>query len=110
MKETSVLRALAALSQVNRLRAFRMLVAAGHQGATPTAMAKRLKVSQATLSFHLKELMNAGLVTQERMGRHLVYRADFRRMDAVLGYLLQNCCQDEACRPTQGSERAEERT
>ncbi len=99
MKESSVVRALAALSQVNRLRAFRMLVVAGTQGATPTEIAKRLKVSQATLSFHLKELMHAGLVTQERAGRHLVYRADFRRMDALLGYLMQNCCQGGACEP-----------
>lgn len=76
-----------------------MLVVAGTQGATPTAIAKGLKVSQATLSFHLKELMNAGLVTQERMGRHLVYRADFRRMDALLGYLVQNCCRVAACQP-----------
>lgn len=103
MKESSVVRSLAALSQVNRLRAFRMLVVAGSQGATPTAMAKRLKVSAATLSFHLKELMNAGLVTQERVGRHLVYRADFRRMDALLGYLTQNCCQGDACRPPSGA-------
>lgn len=103
MKESSVVRSLAALSQVNRLRAFRMLVVAGSQGATPTAMAKRLKVSAATLSFHLKELMNAGLVTQERVGRHLVYRADFRRMDALLGYLMQNCCQGDACRPPSGA-------
>ena len=99
MKESVAVRALAALSQVNRLRTFRMLVVAGRQGATPTAMAKRLKVSGATLSFHLKELMHAGLVTQERNGRHLVYRADFRRMDALLGYLVQNCCQGAACEP-----------
>jgi ArsR family transcriptional regulator, arsenate/arsenite/antimonite-responsive transcriptional repressor len=99
MKESSAVQALAALAQVNRLRAFRMLVVAGHQGATPTTMAKRLKVSGATLSFHLKELMNAGLVTQERRGRHLVYRADFRRMEALLAYLMQNCCQGESCQP-----------
>ena len=103
MKESFAVRALAALSQVTRLRAFRMLVVAGHQGATPTAMAKRLRVSGATLSFHLKELMHAGLVTQERVGRHLVYRADFRRMDALLAYLTQNCCQDDSCQPRPGA-------
>jgi len=97
MKELNVLRALAALSQAKRLRAFRMLVVAGTRGATPTMIAKRLKVSQATLSFHLKELVQAGLATQERMGRHLVYRADFQRMDALLGYLMRNCCQSGAC-------------
>jgi ArsR family transcriptional regulator, arsenate/arsenite/antimonite-responsive transcriptional repressor len=102
MKETAVLKALAALSQAHRLRVFRALVAAGKTGSTPSTIAKRLKVSPATLSFHLKELMNAGLTTQERNGRNLIYRADFRRMNELLGYLTENCCQgDKAAEPAQ---------
>lgn len=95
MKEPAVLRSLAALSQAHRLRVFRALVVAGTVGSTPSTITKRLKVSPATLSFHLKELLNAGLVTQERSGRNLIYRADFQRMNDLLAYLTQNCCQGE---------------
>jgi DNA-binding transcriptional ArsR family regulator len=97
MKEQTVLRALAALSQASRLRAFRALVVAGQAGATPGTIAKRLKVSPATLSFHLKELTNAGLVSQERNGRNLIYRADYGAMDALLAYMTENCCQGASC-------------
>lgn len=93
MKQSNILKALAALSQASRLRAFRALVVAGPAGSTPTAIARRLKVQPATLSFHLKELMNAGLVSQERDGRNLIYRADYARMSEVLAYLTENCCQ-----------------
>ncbi len=97
MKEQSVLKALSALSQANRLRVFRALVVAGQPGATPGAIGKRLKVSPATLSFHLKELVNAGLVTQERSGRNLIYRADYSAMNALLAYMTENCCQGSTC-------------
>jgi ArsR family transcriptional regulator len=98
MKESTALKALAALSQANRLRLFRALVVAGQAGAMPTAIAKRIKVSPATLSFHLKELTNAGLVTQERRGRNLIYRADYARMNDLLAYMTENCCQGESCK------------
>jgi len=62
-------------------------------------MADGSGIPPATLSFHLKELLSAGLVTQERQGRHLVYRASFERMNALLGYLTENCCQGEVCAP-----------
>ncbi|MFO1407802.1 MAG: metalloregulator ArsR/SmtB family transcription factor [Steroidobacteraceae bacterium] len=97
MKETSVLRALGALAQANRLRVFRFLVVAGPSGATPGALAKRFRVSPATLSFHLKELVNAGLVTQERAGRNLIYRADYAVMSALLSYMTENCCGGATC-------------
>ena len=101
MKQSEVLKSLAALSQANRLRAFRALVMAGPAGTTPGEIARRLKVQPATLSFHLKELMNAGLVTQERNGRHLIYRADYVRMSGLLAYLTDNCCTvPQACTPT----------
>ena len=92
MKEKEVLLAMAALSQVNRLRLFRLLVVAGQQGATPGALGRRLKVSPATLSFHLKELANAGLVSQQRDGRNLIYRANYAAMNALLAYMTENCC------------------
>jgi len=97
MKEAAVLKALAALSQANRLRLFRSLVTAGHAGATPTGIGRRLKVSPATLSFHLKELTHAGLITQERSGRNLIYRADYAHMAELLAYLTENCCQGDSC-------------
>jgi ArsR family transcriptional regulator, arsenate/arsenite/antimonite-responsive transcriptional repressor len=97
MKEPAVLKSLAALSQAHRLRVFRALVVAGKSGSTPTNIAGRIKVSPATLSFHLKELLNAGLISQQRSGRNLIYRADFQRMNDVLAYLTENCCQGEKC-------------
>jgi DNA-binding transcriptional ArsR family regulator len=97
MDEKDVVRSLAALAQGLRLQIFRVLVVAGPVGMTPGALAEHLDVAATTLSFHLKELMNAGLVTQERLGRHLIYRASFDRMNALLGYLTENCCQGAGC-------------
>ena len=98
MEEKTVIKALAALAQPNRLQVFRCLVVAGLQGATPGQLGEQLGVPNATLSFHLKELLNAGLVSQERQGRHLVYRVEFAQMNGVLAYLTENCCQGaEAC-------------
>ncbi len=74
-----------------------MLVVAGPAGLTPGAIAEQLDVPGATLSFHLKELMNAALVTQERDGRNLIYRAAFDHMNGLLGFLTENCCQGAAC-------------
>jgi DNA-binding transcriptional ArsR family regulator len=99
MEEKDVVRSLAALAQPARLQAFRALVVAGQQGLTPGAMAEALDVPASTLSFHLKELANAGLVTQERDGRNLIYRAAFEHMNALLAYLTENCCQGVACLP-----------
>ena len=97
MKETMIVRALAALAQEARLRIFRALVVAGSSGLNPGDLASELDVAPATLSFHLKELTNAGLITQERQGRYLVYRASFESMNELLAYLTENCCQGEAC-------------
>lgn len=97
MQEQDIIRALAALAQSHRLRIFRLLVVAGQQGLTPGALAEALELPPATLSFHLKELSQAGLLSQERLGRNLVYRADFERMNGLLAYLGENCCQGEAC-------------
>jgi DNA-binding transcriptional ArsR family regulator len=99
MEETDVIRALAALAQSLRLQIFRVLVVAGPTGMTPGALAEHLGAAATTLSFHLKELTNAGLVTQERLGRYLIYRASFEQMNGLLGYLTANCCQGEKCLP-----------
>ena len=97
MEEQTVLKALTALSQAHRLRVFRALVVAGQAGLTPGQIAEAQQIPAATLSFHLKELVQAGLLTQERQGRSLIYRADFTRMNALLAFLTENCCQGEPC-------------
>ncbi|KQY88902.1 MULTISPECIES: helix-turn-helix transcriptional regulator [Roseateles] len=100
MEEAVVIKSLAALAQPLRLQVFRALVVVGDAGLTPGAIQEALGVAPATLSFHLKELVNAGLVTQERASRNLIYRAHYAHMNAVLGYLTENCCQGAACTTT----------
>ena len=97
MKEIEVVRSLAALAQEVRLRVFRALVVAGTEGLTPSALAAQLEVASNTLSFHLKELAHAGLISQERQGRNLIYRASFASMNDLLSYLTENCCQGAEC-------------
>lgn len=97
MEEQDTIRALAALAQAVRLRLFRSLVVAGNAGLTPGAIAEQLAVPATTLSFHLKELVHADLINQERQGRNLIYRASFATMNGLLAYLTENCCQGEAC-------------
>jgi len=97
MEEKDVIRALAALAHEVRLRVVRMLVLAGPNGLTPGTILTQLDLPNATLSFHLKELMQAGLVTQERDGRSLIYRAAYGQMNTVLGFLTENCCQGQPC-------------
>ncbi len=97
MDENEVVTSLAALAQPVRLKVFRALVVAGQGGMTPGVMAEGLKIPPNTLSFHLKELSHAGLVTQERVSRNIVYRAAYEHMNALLGYLTENCCRGSAC-------------
>ncbi|MDF1484152.1 metalloregulator ArsR/SmtB family transcription factor [Ramlibacter sp. H39-3-26] len=103
MESNAVVRSLAALAQPVRLQVFRCLVVAGQEGLTPSDLVEAIGVPATSLSFHLKELTHAGLVTQERQGRHLIYRAAFDQMNALLGYLTENCCQGEACAVSNGS-------
>lgn len=91
MEEADVVKGLDALAQPMRLQVFRALVVVGDAGLTPGAIHEALGVAPATLSFHLKELVNAGLVTQQRASRNLIYRADCGRMDSVVSYLTQSC-------------------
>ena len=97
MEEIEVVQALAALAHAARLRVFRLLVVAGPSGLTPGALSEATGVPATTLSFHLKELAHAHLVSQERDGRHLIYRASFDHMNGLLGYLTAHCCAGEAC-------------
>lgn len=97
MDEQQVIRALAALAHPVRLTIFRALVVAGPAGLTPGVMQQGLGVPATTLSFHLKELAQAQLVSSERQGRSLLYQAAFAQMNALLGYLSANCCQGAPC-------------
>ena len=97
MDEKTAVSSLAALAQAMRLRIFRALVGAGPVGMTPGALSATLDVPASTLSFHLKELMHAGLVSQEREGRHLIYRPSVEQMNALLEYLSDHCCQGAGC-------------
>lgn len=102
MKEDQVVSALGALAHPQRLRTFRALVVAGLPGLTPSVLADQLGVARNALSFHLKELAHAGLVTVEPQGRNLIYRADFSRMNGLLGYLTEHCCQGAPCEVNPG--------
>jgi ArsR family transcriptional regulator, arsenate/arsenite/antimonite-responsive transcriptional repressor len=97
LEEASAVKALAALAQAQRLRAFRALVVAGPEGLTPGAIAEQLGIAGSALSFHLKELSHAGLVSSEARGRNLIYRANFSQMNALLGYLTEHCCEGGDC-------------
>ncbi len=110
MEETDIVRSLAALAQPHRLQVFRRLVVAGLAGLTPGDLAQAMGLPNATLSFHLKELVHAGLIHAERQGRHLIYRVDVAHMNGVLSYLTENCCQGaEPCLVTPSTDCACER-
>jgi len=106
MKEKAAVAALAALAQEARLRVFRALVGAGPRGMTPGALSALLDIPASTLSFHLKELVNADLVSVERDGRNLHYRPELARMNTLLGYLTDHCCLGQSCAPVRDRRRA----
>jgi len=92
VKTKTAVVALGALAQDTRLAIFRLLVEAGPTGVAAGGIADRLRIAAPTLSFHLKELAHAGLVEAEPQGRFIVYRADFKAMNELVGYLTENCC------------------
>ena len=103
MNETQAVSALSALAHAQRLRVFRALVVAGPEGLTPSILADQLDVARNTLSFHLKELAHAGLVTIEQQGRNLIYRAEYGHMNGLIGYLTEHCCQGGVCEANDSS-------
>ncbi len=102
MESDNAVGALAALAQENRLKLFRLLVQAGDKGLAAGAIADALGVPNSSLSFHLAQLRNAGLILQERQHRSLIYRANYPAMNALVAYLMENCCTGIDC----GSETA----
>ena len=104
MKASSAIEALGALAQEHRLALFRLLVQAGEQGMPAGAIADALGVPNSSLSFHLAQLKNAGLILQERQHRSLIYRANYPAMNALVGYLMENCCGGAGCATATNSE------
>lgn len=97
MKTNTAVAALSALAQETRLAAFRLLVQAGPEGLAAGRIADALAVSPASLSFHLKELSHAGLVSATSDSRYVIYRADYAAMNALMGFLTEHCCAGEPC-------------
>jgi len=97
MDPDEAIRALGALAQEHRLAAFRLLVQAGPEGMPAGAIAERLGVPASSMSFHLAQLANAGLVGQHRESRSIIYAADFAAMNRLMAYLTENCCGGTAC-------------
>ena len=100
MDQDKAIAALGALAQDTRLALFRLLVTAGAAGLSAGTIAERLGVPPSSLSFHLHQLLHAGLVTQRRLGRQLIYAAEYNAMNELLAYLTQNCCgRGASCMP-----------
>ena len=97
MQPESAIEALGALAQGHRLAMFRLLVQAGDKGMAAGAIAEKLGIPNSSLSFHLTQLRNAGLILQERQHRSLIYRANYPAMNALVGYLMENCCAGADC-------------
>lgn len=97
MQAVAAIDALSALAQEHRLAAFRLLVQVGEQGMAAGAIADALGVPNSSLSFHLAQLNRAGLISQERRHRSLIYRANYGEMNALVSYLMENCCAGADC-------------
>lgn len=112
MRESQALLAFAALSQETRLRILRMLVVAGEEGLPAGTIAGKADVSPSNVSFHLKELERAGLLTQRRESRSIIYKADYGVLGGLIRFLMEDCCGGkpeicgpDACRPTVAKRR-----
>lgn len=103
MEIKDIISALGALAQETRLAIFRLLVETGPQGLAVGAIAEKLGLANATLSFHLKELTNAGLTIATPNGRSIIYAASFSTMNNLVEYLTENCCVGAGCAPGKSS-------
>lgn len=97
MEAAVAINALGALAQEHRLALFKLLVQAGQKGMPAGAIAEALRVPNSSLSFHLSQLRNGGLIVQERQHRSLIYRANYQAMNALVAYLMENCCEGASC-------------
>jgi len=114
MKSSQIIAALGALAHEHRLAVYRLLVARGPEGLPAGSIADRVGVVPSSLTFHLQNLQRAGLITQRREGRQLVYSTDFGVMNSVVAYLTENCCGDSAacipCAPSGAAKTRRSRT
>ncbi len=97
MSPNVAVRALSALAQEHRLEVYRLLVQAGPDGLAAGALAGALDIPASSMSFHLAQLANAGLVSQRRQSRSIIYSADYDAMNRLMGFLTENCCGGENC-------------
>lgn len=102
METKQAVQALSALAQDTRLAIFRLLVQAGPEGRAAGQIGEKLDLAPATLSFHLAGLTRAGLARSRQEGRFVIYSADYSVMNALVGYLSENCCGGASCIPSQG--------
>ena len=101
METISIVTALGALAQETRLRAFRLLVEAGPQGLPAGRIGEALDLPPATLSFHLAQLVRAGLARSRHEGRFVIYSADYQSMTRLVAFLTENCCGGQSCEGAQ---------
>lgn len=99
MQAEIVIRALGALAQEHRLAAYRLLVQAGAEGMAAGGLSEALGLPASSMSFHLSQLSHAGLVTQRRQSRSIIYSADYAAMNELMAYLTDNCCGGASCEP-----------
>lgn len=99
METKNALAALTAVAHESRLAVFRLLVQAGPSGLAASKIAEKLGIAPSSLSFHLKELAHAELVTQKQDGRFVIYAANFTTMNALVAFLTENCCTEKICNP-----------
>ena len=106
MKNTEAISAFLALGHESRLNIFRLIVQRGDVGLTPSQLIEKLGIPSATLSFHLKELLNSNLLLVERQSRNLIYRPNAQLVQCLSDFLLENCCGGKSCATTKSSKKA----
>ncbi len=106
MKNSEAVEAFIALGQESRLNVFRLIVQKGDVGLTPSQIIEKLGIPNATLSFHLKELFQANLITVERQSRNLIYRPNAKLVESLSEFLLDNCCGGKSCLPMKKKAKA----